>query len=71
MQLHGLNRQIDVMSGWVGFYINLSIILLQYSFCIIKIFTCKYTVEPLLSGHPRGSALWPLNIGGRQIEVRK
>ena len=23
------------------------------------------TVEPLLSAHPRGSALWPLNSGGR------
>jgi hypothetical protein len=22
------------------------------------------TVKPLLNGHPRGSALWPLNRGG-------
>ena len=28
-----------------------------------------YTVEPLLSGHPRGMARWPLNRGGRLIEV--
>ena len=25
------------------------------------------TVEPLLSGHPRGSALWPLNRGTQII----
>ena len=29
------------------------------------------TVEPLLSGHPRGMARWPLNRGGRLIEVAK
>ena len=27
------------------------------------------TVEPLLSGHPRGIAKWPLNRGGRLMEV--
>ena len=27
------------------------------------------TVEPLLSGHPRGMARWPFNRGGRLMEV--
>ena len=33
----------------------------------VVIFTARNTntVEPLLSGHPRGSDLWPLNRGGR------
>ena len=32
---------------------------------IIIIVITSITVEPLLSGHPWGSALWPLNRGGR------
>ena len=35
----------------------------------IEIIKKQYTVEPLLSGHPRGMARWPLNRGGRLIEV--
>ena len=35
------------------------------------LYSLSYTVEPLLSGHPRGNGKWPLNGVGRLIGVRQ
>ena len=37
---------------------------------IIMIMLYRITVEPLLSGHPRGNGNWPLNRGSSEIRIR-